>query len=94
MPAPDLSERSVTITAKELPLYCPPKNAPLWSQHPRVDGCDPRRREDVDGGPFRPRREQRQQRLADDRVADPGRRDDQDPALAQWPPLAGPPSST
>jgi len=36
MSTPDLSERSVTILAKELPLFCPPKNAPLWSQHPRV----------------------------------------------------------
>ena len=36
MSTPDLSERSVTITARELPLFCPPKNAPLWSQHPRV----------------------------------------------------------
>jgi len=36
MSAPDLSANSVTITRKDLPLYCPPKNAPLWSQHPRV----------------------------------------------------------
>jgi uncharacterized Zn-finger protein len=34
--SPSLSERSVTITVKDLPLFCPPKNAPLWSQHPRV----------------------------------------------------------
>ena len=36
MSTPDLSERSVTITARQLPLFCPPKTAPLWSQHPRV----------------------------------------------------------
>ena len=29
-------ERTVTVTAKDLPLHCPPRNAPLWSQHPRV----------------------------------------------------------
>ena len=34
--SPNLGDRTVTITAKDLPLYCPPKNAPLWSQHPRV----------------------------------------------------------
>ena len=26
----------VVVTARDLPLYCPPKSAPLWSQHPRV----------------------------------------------------------
>ena len=29
-------ERTVTVAAKDLPLHCPPRNAPLWSQHPRV----------------------------------------------------------
>ena len=24
------------VTARDLPLHCPPKSAPLWSQHPRV----------------------------------------------------------
>ena len=24
------------VTARDLPLHCPPKGAPLWSQHPRV----------------------------------------------------------
>ncbi|MGE5386826.1 MAG: zinc-finger domain-containing protein [Betaproteobacteria bacterium] len=24
------------ISGKDLPLFCPPSNAPLWSQHPRV----------------------------------------------------------
>ena len=28
--------QTVTVTAKDLPLHCPPRNAPLWSQHPRV----------------------------------------------------------
>ena len=31
-----LSQEKVVVTAKDLPLHCPPKNAPLWSQHPRV----------------------------------------------------------
>lgn len=26
----------VTIEAKDLPLYCPGPQAPLWSMHPRV----------------------------------------------------------
>ena len=29
-------EKSVVVTAKDLPLHCPPSTAPLWSQHPRV----------------------------------------------------------
>jgi uncharacterized Zn-finger protein len=24
------------ISGKDLPLFCPPSDAPLWSQHPRV----------------------------------------------------------
>lgn len=24
------------LTGDDLPLYCPPPKAPLWSQHPRV----------------------------------------------------------
>src|SRR6185503_16754812 len=36
MSAPSLDQTTVTITASDLPLFCPPKNAPLWSQHPRV----------------------------------------------------------
>jgi uncharacterized Zn-finger protein len=27
---------SVVVAAKDLPLHCPPRAAPLWSQHPRV----------------------------------------------------------
>ena len=29
-------EGKIVVTARDLPLHCPPKNAPLWSQHPRV----------------------------------------------------------
>ncbi|MBK8740109.1 MAG: zinc-finger domain-containing protein [Betaproteobacteria bacterium] len=29
-------EQTVVVTAKDLPLHCPPRAAPLWSQHPRV----------------------------------------------------------
>jgi len=36
MPASTAGDKSVTITAKELPLYCPRPDSPLWSQHPRV----------------------------------------------------------
>ncbi|MEO7761796.1 MAG: zinc-finger domain-containing protein [Casimicrobiaceae bacterium] len=36
MSASSLTETTVTITAKDLPLFCPRPNAPLWSQHPRV----------------------------------------------------------
>ncbi len=28
--------KTVEITAHDLPLHCPQPNAPLWSQHPRV----------------------------------------------------------
>ena len=33
---PDLTQDKVTVTMRDLPLHCPLKNAPLWSQHPRV----------------------------------------------------------
>ena len=37
MSATDTSrEDKVVVTARDLPLHCPPKSAPLWSQHPRV----------------------------------------------------------
>ncbi len=26
----------VTVTVADLPLNCPPSNAPVWNQHPRV----------------------------------------------------------
>ena len=26
----------VTVTAKDLPVFCPNKSMPLWSSHPRV----------------------------------------------------------
>ncbi|MBK7470370.1 MAG: zinc-finger domain-containing protein [Burkholderiales bacterium] len=29
-------EQTVVVTAHDLPLHCPPRAAPLWSQHPRV----------------------------------------------------------
>ncbi len=28
--------QAVVITAKDLPLHCPPPGAPLWARHPRV----------------------------------------------------------
>jgi len=28
--------QAVAITAKDLPLHCPPPGAPLWARHPRV----------------------------------------------------------
>lgn len=33
-PTPALAP--IPITAADLPLHCPPPNAPLWSTHPRV----------------------------------------------------------
>ena len=30
------SNQAVVVTARDLPLHCPPRTAPLWSQHPRV----------------------------------------------------------
>lgn len=27
---------TITVTASDLPVYCPGPNAPLWSMHPRV----------------------------------------------------------
>ncbi len=32
----DSAAPSITVTEKELPLFCPRPDAPLWSQHPRV----------------------------------------------------------
>ena len=32
----DLQARKVTVSEKDLPLHCPPTNAPLWKLHPRV----------------------------------------------------------
>ena len=30
------AQRTVEVTAHDLPLHCPQPNAPLWSRHPRV----------------------------------------------------------
>ncbi|WP_263771148.1 zinc-finger domain-containing protein [Propionivibrio soli] len=30
------TQRTVEITAKDLPLHCPMPDAPLWARHPRV----------------------------------------------------------
>ena len=27
---------TITVTASDLPVYCPGPNSPLWSMHPRV----------------------------------------------------------
>lgn len=27
---------AIEVTAKDLPLHCPTKDAPLWARHPRV----------------------------------------------------------
>jgi uncharacterized Zn-finger protein len=29
-------QKPIEITAKDLPLHCPTKDAPLWARHPRV----------------------------------------------------------
>ncbi|MFT3849731.1 MAG: zinc-finger domain-containing protein [Propionivibrio sp.] len=29
-------QRTVEVTAHDLPLHCPTPDAPLWNQHPRV----------------------------------------------------------
>ncbi|WP_415034763.1 zinc-finger domain-containing protein [Azonexus sp.] len=26
----------INVTSADLPVHCPPPNAPLWNQHPRV----------------------------------------------------------
>ncbi len=28
--------RDVAVSAADLPLHCPPPDAPLWARHPRV----------------------------------------------------------
>ena len=30
------SSRDIAISEKDLPLHCPPPDAPLWARHPRV----------------------------------------------------------
>ena len=30
------ASKEVVVTEKDLPLHCPPPDAPLWSRHPRV----------------------------------------------------------
>lgn len=34
--SPNAQQQAVEITAHDLPLHCPPKDAPLWARHPRV----------------------------------------------------------
>ena len=34
--AENTSSQPIAITAKDLPLHCPPPGAPLWARHPRV----------------------------------------------------------
>lgn len=31
-----LEQPTIFVEAKDLPVYCPGPNAPLWSMHPRV----------------------------------------------------------
>jgi uncharacterized Zn-finger protein len=33
---PVKQDETVYVEAKDLPVYCPGPNAPLWSMHPRV----------------------------------------------------------
>ena len=33
---PNQKIETITVTAADLPLYCPGPKAPLWSMHPRV----------------------------------------------------------
>lgn len=28
--------KPIAVTIKDLPLHCPPADAPLWARHPRV----------------------------------------------------------
>ncbi len=28
--------RTITVSAQDMPLHCPPPNEPLWARHPRV----------------------------------------------------------
>ncbi len=28
--------QTVTVSSSDLPLSCPPRNQPVWNQHPRV----------------------------------------------------------
>lgn len=28
--------QAIAVSAQDLPLYCPPADAPLWARHPRV----------------------------------------------------------
>ena len=30
------AQKTIEITANDLPLQCPPANAPAWNKHPRV----------------------------------------------------------
>ena len=32
----DSESRSITVSAKDLPLHCPTKEVALWASHPRV----------------------------------------------------------
>ncbi|MCX7897759.1 MAG: zinc-finger domain-containing protein [Rhodocyclaceae bacterium] len=36
MPTIDETRREVSVTAADLPLFCPRAGAPLWARHPRV----------------------------------------------------------
>ncbi|HPT48579.1 MAG TPA: zinc-finger domain-containing protein [Accumulibacter sp.] len=29
-------QKTIEVTAHDLPLHCPTKDAPLWARHPRV----------------------------------------------------------
>ncbi|KFB68471.1 zinc-finger domain-containing protein [Candidatus Accumulibacter vicinus] len=31
-----IPQKPIEVTAQELPLHCPGKDAPLWARHPRV----------------------------------------------------------
>lgn len=34
--AADSTQKTVEVTAHDLPLHCPLPDAPLWARHPRV----------------------------------------------------------
>jgi uncharacterized Zn-finger protein len=36
MAEPRNKNKPIAVTARDLPLYCPRPDAPLWAQHPRV----------------------------------------------------------
>ena len=34
--SPTLIKKEILVSAKDLPLYCPPKDKTFWAMHPRI----------------------------------------------------------